>query len=87
MFFVEWRLSKYMKKQVRPVAMAFIKKLHENKHDQLFVKSMTDVAGGMGIKTVAEFVEIEETRRIITEFGVDYAQGYLIGKPGPVLYH
>ncbi|MEK7851881.1 MAG: EAL domain-containing protein [Deltaproteobacteria bacterium] len=39
----------------------------------------------MGIKTVAEFVESEETLQLLKEYGVDYAQGYLIGKPGPEL--
>ena len=44
---------------------------------------MADVAKGMRIKTIAEFVENEETVRILKEYGVDYAQGYYIGKPSP----
>jgi len=62
---------------------SFIRRLHENPKDQLFVRSMVDVAKGLGIKTVAEFVETEETLRLLKEFGVDYAQGYFIGKPLP----
>lgn len=61
----------------------FIRKLNENPHDQLFVRAMTDVAKGMGIKTIAEFVENTETIRLLREFDVDYAQGYAIGKPAP----
>ncbi len=61
----------------------FIKKLDESPNDQLFVRAITDVARGLGIETVAEFVETEETLAILRELGVDYAQGYLIGKPGP----
>ena len=64
---------------------SFIRKLHENANDQLFVKAITDVARGMGIKTVAEFVESEETLKLLKKFGVDYAQGNLIGKPAPNL--
>lgn len=64
---------------------SFIRRLHENYNDQLFVKAIVDVARGMGIKTVAEFVESEETLQLLKEYGVDYAQGYLIGKPGPEL--
>lgn len=64
---------------------SFVRRLHENKDDQHIVKAITDVAKGMGIKTVAEFVEKEETLRLLKEYGVDYAQGYLIGKPGPEL--
>ena len=62
---------------------SFIRKLSENPHDQLFVKAIVDVAKGMGIKTVAEFVENKETIKLLKEFGVDYAQGYAIGKPAP----
>ncbi|MBI5892687.1 MAG: EAL domain-containing protein [Deltaproteobacteria bacterium] len=64
---------------------SFIRRLHENPDDQHIVKSIIAVAKGMGIKTVAEFVEKEETIKLLKEYGVDYAQGYAIGKPGPKL--
>jgi diguanylate cyclase (GGDEF)-like protein/PAS domain S-box-containing protein len=60
---------------------AFISNLTENTDDQLFVKALVDVAKGMGKKTIAEFVEKEETLALLKELGVDYAQGYYIGKP------
>ncbi|GMR04497.1 MAG: hypothetical protein BMS9Abin23_0395 [Thermodesulfobacteriota bacterium] len=62
---------------------SFIRRLNENPDDQLFVKAMIDVAHGMRIKTVAEFVENEETLALLKKFDVDYAQGYFIGRPGP----
>jgi|GEM_PF-666484 len=62
---------------------SFVRKLTENQDDRLFVKSIADVARGMGIKTVAEFVENGEIVEILRVFGVDYAQGYFIGKPAP----
>ncbi|MDH3975544.1 MAG: EAL domain-containing protein, partial [Deltaproteobacteria bacterium] len=62
---------------------SFIRNLHKNKNDQIVVKSITDVAKGMGVKTVAEFVEKEETLELLRAYDVDYAQGYLIGKPSP----
>ncbi len=64
---------------------SFIKKLHENPDDQVFVKAITDVARGLKIKSVAEFVETKESLKLLRRFRVDYAQGYLIGKPGPAL--
>jgi len=64
---------------------SFIRNLHKNKNDQIVVKSITDVAKGMGVKTVAEFVEKEETLELLRAYDVDYAQGYLIGKPSPRL--
>jgi len=62
---------------------SFIRRLHENPHDQLFVKAMIDVARGMGIKTIAEFVETEKTLELLRSYNADYAQGYYIGRPSP----
>jgi len=38
----------------------------------------------MDKKTIAEFVENEEIFKLLNELGVDYAQGYAIGKPVPL---
>ncbi len=61
----------------------FIRELDKNANDQLFVKAIADVATGMGIKTIAEFVETEAVLKLLKTFGVDYAQGYFVGKPAP----
>ena len=45
---------------------------------------MVDIARGMGMKTIAEFVEAEETVAMLREKGVDYSQGYYHGAPRPV---
>jgi len=37
----------------------------------------------MSIATVAEYVETEEIRALVATLGVDYGQGYAIGKPRP----
>jgi EAL domain-containing protein (putative c-di-GMP-specific phosphodiesterase class I) len=44
---------------------------------------MTDVARGMKIKTIAEYVESEDTLKLLKEYRVNYAQGFHIGKPMP----
>ncbi len=62
---------------------SFIRKLNVSPNDQVFVKAITDVAKGLKIKSIAEFVENKETLELLKTFGVDYAQGYLIGKPAP----
>ncbi len=64
---------------------SFIMSLHKDASDQVFVKAMTGLAKGLGIKTVAEFVGDEAVLKLLKEYGVDYAQGYLIGKPSPEL--
>lgn len=62
---------------------SFITDLANNTDDQLFVKALVDVAQGMGKKTVAEFVENTESLSLLHAFGVDYAQGFYIGRPEP----
>lgn len=60
---------------------SFIHNLSHDPLDQHIVRAMVGVARGLGKKTVAEFVEDEETVNLLREFGVNYAQGYHIGKP------
>ncbi|MBI5969924.1 MAG: EAL domain-containing protein [Deltaproteobacteria bacterium] len=63
------------------IAGSFIKSLDQNLNDRLFVKAITEVAKGMGIRIIAEFVERKETLDILRDLGVDYAQGFMIGRP------
>ncbi len=63
---------------------AFVRDLPSGKEDQLVVKAVVDVARGLGKKTVAEFVENEETLDLLRLEGVDYAQGFHIARPHPV---
>lgn len=63
----------------------FIKNLDKNADDQLFVKALVDVAKGLNRKTTAEFVENAEILQLLRGYGVDFAQGYYIGRPLPEL--
>jgi EAL domain-containing protein (putative c-di-GMP-specific phosphodiesterase class I) len=47
------------------------------------VKSINEIGHVMGMKTIAEFVENDEIKGMLKEIGVDFAQGYGIGKPQP----
>ncbi|MEW6089056.1 MAG: EAL domain-containing protein [bacterium] len=60
---------------------SFIKRLEHSPKDQLIVKAITDMAKGMRIMTVAEFVERKGTLELLKDYGIDFAQGYLIDKP------
>ena len=60
---------------------SLIRRLDKNSDDKFFVKALIELAQGFGKKTVAEFVESEDILTILKEFGIDYAQGYHIGKP------
>jgi EAL domain-containing protein (putative c-di-GMP-specific phosphodiesterase class I) len=63
---------------------SFIKNLSENSVDRHLVKAIVEVAHGLGKYTIAEFVEDEYTLQMLRQLGVDYAQGYYIGKPKAV---
>ncbi len=60
---------------------SFVVGLRQNQDDQLFVKALTEAVHGFGKKVVAEFVEDGETLQLLSEYGVDFAQGYYIGRP------
>jgi EAL domain-containing protein (putative c-di-GMP-specific phosphodiesterase class I) len=64
-------------------ARTFIKDLPRSRADQLTVQAIVQIARGLGKQTVAEFVGDEETMSLLREYGVDFAQGYHIGKPRP----
>ena len=59
----------------------FVKNLAASPIDQAMVKAMNDIAHALGKKTIAEFVENEESFKLLAAFGIDYAQGYYLGRP------
>jgi EAL domain-containing protein (putative c-di-GMP-specific phosphodiesterase class I) len=60
---------------------SFVKDIESNALHRAMVKSMNDIAHAIGKRTVAEFVESEHSLELLREFGVDFVQGYHIGKP------
>ncbi|WP_415397223.1 EAL domain-containing protein [Sulfurimonas sp. CS5] len=63
----------------------FIKNLKKDSRNKTITKAIVNLSKTLGVKTIAEFVEDEEIYNIIKECGIDYAQGYYIGKPEAVL--
>ncbi|AFZ29031.1 diguanylate cyclase/phosphodiesterase with PAS/PAC sensor(s) [Gloeocapsa sp. PCC 7428] len=63
---------------------SFIKNLAKDVLDRHLVKAIVEVARGLSIATIAEFVALPETLQLLHELGVNYAQGYYIGEPMPV---
>jgi diguanylate cyclase (GGDEF)-like protein/PAS domain S-box-containing protein len=80
--FSSFSYLKQLQADILKIDGSFIREIHQSKHDQLFVKALVDVARGMGMMTVAEFVESKEVYDVVRGIGVDYAQGYYIGEPG-----
>jgi len=63
---------------------SFVKHVDKNKDDKIFVKALTEVSQTLGKQVVAEFVENEAILQVLKDFGIEYAQGYHIGKPAPL---
>ena len=63
---------------------SFIRDMHQDKVDWAMVKSINDIGHTMGIATVAEWVETEETLAAVRQVGIDFVQGYAIGRPRPL---
>jgi EAL domain-containing protein (putative c-di-GMP-specific phosphodiesterase class I) len=64
---------------------AFIRGLTQSEHDRLVVKALVGLVREMGQRTIAEFVGDADTLALLSELGVDYAQGFHIGRPQPAL--
>ncbi len=62
----------------------FVKDLPDNPTDQLVIRAIVDIARGLGTRTVAEFVGDARTVEVLEELGVDYGQGFHLGRPAPV---
>ena len=60
---------------------AFIRDLPRNDADQLTVKAIVEIARGLGKRTIAGFVQDDETMRMLRAYGVDMAQGFHLGRP------
>ncbi|MDN3519701.1 EAL domain-containing protein [Aquisalimonas lutea] len=62
----------------------FIRNILNDEVDRAVVRSITDVAHTMGIRTVAEFVDNDTVAALLRDLGVDFAQGFGIHKPEPI---
>lgn len=81
--FSSFAYLKHLKAHVLKIDGLFIRDLPNDHDSQVFVKGMAAIARDMGKQTVAEFVENEETLRMLVDFGVDMVQGYYLDKPTP----
>lgn len=63
----------------------FIRNILTDSDYRAFTKSIVTLAKELHIQTVAEYVEDESILDEVKQFGIDYAQGYHIGRPGPFL--
>ncbi len=60
---------------------SFIRGLAEDKDNQLFVRTLVDLARNFGLETVAECVGTRQEAELLRGYGVDYLQGFYFGEP------
>jgi diguanylate cyclase (GGDEF)-like protein len=64
---------------------SFVKNMSKDICDFATVKAIHEIARSMGKQTIAEFVGDEETEQLLRQLGVDFAQGFSIAYPMPML--
>ncbi len=60
---------------------SFVRDIVSNPTDHVMVSSIHQIGQLLNIKTIAEFVENDDIIRTLSDIGVDYVQGYGVGKP------
>ena len=65
------------------IDMEFVRGVLDSPVDQEVVRSIVGIARALGKETIAEGVEDLETLELLRTYGVDYVQGFAIGRPAP----
>ena len=52
----------------------------ENKDNRFFIQSLCQIAHGLDIQVIGEFVEKEEDYIVLKQLGIDAVQGFYIGQ-------
>ncbi|MCU7916002.1 MAG: EAL domain-containing protein [Candidatus Thiodiazotropha sp. (ex Gloverina cf. vestifex)] len=63
---------------------SFVKQVEEDEMSRAIVDAINNIGHVAGLKTIAEFVEHDETYKVLQAMGVDFAQGYGISRPAPL---
>ncbi|QCZ25962.1 EAL domain-containing protein [Leclercia adecarboxylata] len=82
--YANYERLKRLEADVIKIDGCFVKDICSDSMDAMIVKSICNLAKTRSLCVVAEFVETEEQREKLLASGVDYLQGYLVGKPQPL---
>lgn len=66
------------------IDIEFVRDLIPQPHNLHVVRAIVSLARAFGLKTIAEGTEDEETLKLLRAEGVDFAQGFHLGRPGPI---
>jgi EAL domain-containing protein (putative c-di-GMP-specific phosphodiesterase class I) len=65
----------------------YVQDMADSETHRLLVRSLVDIAQGLGKDTTAEFVSDDRTIELLNEFGVSWGQGFHLGRPAPLEEH
>jgi diguanylate cyclase (GGDEF)-like protein len=82
--FATFTWLKYFPATQLKVNGSLVRNLSSQPQDVPLVRALVEMARVMGIQTVAEWVDDAATYRLLAEMGVDFAQGFMLGRPGPI---
>jgi diguanylate cyclase (GGDEF)-like protein len=63
---------------------SLISNIDRNEHSRIMVETIVALAKRLNVETIAEYVSSARILEVVTSLGVDYAQGYHLGKPEPI---
>jgi diguanylate cyclase (GGDEF)-like protein len=63
---------------------SYVRDVLTNTRSQALVRAIVQLAEAMGITTVAEFVETNGVRDRLAALGIQFGQGFALGRPGPL---
>jgi diguanylate cyclase (GGDEF)-like protein len=58
-----------------------VRRMRAEPKARAIIQGIQSIANQLGLITIAEFIEDEETARMLTDLGVNWGQGYLFGRP------
>jgi diguanylate cyclase (GGDEF)-like protein/PAS domain S-box-containing protein len=82
--FASFSSLKYLSFDLLKIDGEFVRGLCDDPTDRLVVEAVVAIARGLGTPSLAEFVGDADTLDAVRELGVDYAQGFHLGRPAPV---
>ena len=82
--YANYERLKSLQADILKIDGCFVRDIETDPLDAIMVKSIIEMAKVKKMKVVAEYVETSEQREKLLQLGVDYLQGYLVGKPQPL---
>jgi diguanylate cyclase (GGDEF)-like protein len=79
--FTSFRNLQMLRVDMVKIDGSFVRGLASSAENQIFVRTLIDLAKHFRLETVAEWVGSDEEAELLQSFGVDYFQGYHFGEP------